>query len=88
MKFSDKTYDCLYFVDSWKSGTFIVNGVQTSYSYIDKTSDTKEIKKQVENEYGSISWENIHVAFEAKPEDSVTYEILYKDTALKTVFDK
>ena len=88
LKFSEKSYDCLYFVDSYRSGSMSINGVVTSYNYIEKKSDTTDIKKQVENENGSTSMENIYIAFDSKPADSTNYEILYKDSALKTVLDK
>lgn len=88
LKYSEKSYDCLYFVDSYRSGSMYINGVMTSYNYIEKKSDTTDIKKQVEDANGSTSMENIYIAFESKPNDSTTYEVLYKDSALKTILEK
>ncbi len=88
LKFSEKTYDCLYFVNTYRSGATSINGVMTTYNYVETKSDTNDIKKAVANENGTTSMQNVYVAFDTKPDSSTSYQVLYKDTVLKTILDK
>ncbi len=86
LKFDGKTYDCIFFAEGFKAGYISTNGVTETYSYISSHVDTIDISKAKADESGIVSMENIHVTFDTKPSDSsISYELLYKGTALKTI---